>query len=188
MAYSASRRSPPARKIDELAFTRAYTRLGEALALDWAQQQVARFVPTNQWERLLTAGLARDFEQLRIEFLARAGGERRMRPSTSGSRISGRGSNSFASLSPGREPKAMSARRCSRKSPGRRGFCSPASPAAVVQPLVARANSHWRMADVRFGGGLASRRAASISATRALTGCAARAPPVRAPSRTAAPG
>ena len=51
--------------------TRAYTRLGEALGLDWAQQQVARFVPADQWERLLTAGLARDFEQLRIEFLSR---------------------------------------------------------------------------------------------------------------------
>jgi glutamate dehydrogenase len=59
------------RKVDELALTRAYTRLGEALSLDWAQQQVARFVPANQWERLLTAGLARDFEQLRIEFLGR---------------------------------------------------------------------------------------------------------------------
>jgi glutamate dehydrogenase len=58
-------------KIDELALTRAYTRLGEALGLDWAQQQVARFVPSDQWERLLTAGLARDFEQLRIEFLSR---------------------------------------------------------------------------------------------------------------------
>ena len=33
------------RKLDELALTRAYTRLGEALGLDWAQQQVARFVP-----------------------------------------------------------------------------------------------------------------------------------------------
>src|SRR5262249_555567 len=52
--------------VDELALTRAYTRLGEALGLDWAQQQVARFVPADQWERLLTAGLARDFEQLRI--------------------------------------------------------------------------------------------------------------------------
>jgi glutamate dehydrogenase len=59
------------RKVDELALTRAYTRLGEALGLDWAQQQVARFVPADQWERLLTAGLARDFEQLRIEFLSR---------------------------------------------------------------------------------------------------------------------
>ncbi len=59
------------KKIDELALTRAYTNLGEALSLDWAQQQVARFVPGDQWERLLTAGLARDFEQLRIEFLTR---------------------------------------------------------------------------------------------------------------------
>jgi glutamate dehydrogenase len=59
------------RRSDELTLTGAYTRLGEALALDWAQQQVARFVPTSQWERLLTAGLARDFEQLRIDFLAR---------------------------------------------------------------------------------------------------------------------
>jgi glutamate dehydrogenase len=59
------------KKLDELELTRAYTRLGEALALDWAQQQVARFVPADQWERLLTAGLARDFEQLRIDFLSR---------------------------------------------------------------------------------------------------------------------
>ncbi len=63
------------RKIDELALTRAYTQLGEALGLDWAQQQVARFVPADQWERLLTAGLARDFEQLRIEFLSRRQGD-----------------------------------------------------------------------------------------------------------------
>jgi glutamate dehydrogenase len=63
------------RKVDELAVTRAYTRLGEALGLDWAQQQVARFVPADQWERLLTAGLARDFEQLRIEFLSRTKGK-----------------------------------------------------------------------------------------------------------------
>ena len=59
------------KKIDELALTKAYTKLGEALGLDWALQQVARFVPKDQWERLLTAGLARDFEQLRIDFLSR---------------------------------------------------------------------------------------------------------------------
>jgi glutamate dehydrogenase len=59
---------------DELALTRAYTKLGEALGLDWAQQQLARFSPENQWERLLTAGLARDFEQLRIDFLSRVRG------------------------------------------------------------------------------------------------------------------
>ena len=62
------------KKVDELGLTRAYTRLGETLGLDWAQQQVARFVPSDQWERLLTAGLARDFEQLRIDFLARIRG------------------------------------------------------------------------------------------------------------------
>jgi glutamate dehydrogenase len=62
-------------QLDELETTRAYTRLGEALGLDWAQQQVARFVPADQWERLLTAGLARDFEQLRIEFLSRCRGK-----------------------------------------------------------------------------------------------------------------
>jgi len=60
--------------LNELEATKAYTRLGEALGLDWAQQQVARFVPADQWERLLTAGLARDFEQLRIEFMSRCRG------------------------------------------------------------------------------------------------------------------
>ena len=63
------------KKMEELEVTRAYTKLGEALGLDWAQQQVARFVPRDPWERLLTAGLARDFEQLRIEFLARFSGK-----------------------------------------------------------------------------------------------------------------
>ena len=61
--------------IDELALTRAYTRLGEVLGIDWAQQQVTQFTPTDQWERLLAAGLSRDFEQLRIDFLNRARGE-----------------------------------------------------------------------------------------------------------------
>ena len=75
-ACSGSPRWPRASKIDELALTRAYTRLGEALGLDWAQQQVARFVPGDQWERLLTAGLARDFEQLRIDFLSRRADKR----------------------------------------------------------------------------------------------------------------
>jgi glutamate dehydrogenase len=59
---------------DELEVTRAYTALGEALGVDWAQQQLSRFVPSDQWERLLTAGLARDFEQLRIDFLGRVRG------------------------------------------------------------------------------------------------------------------
>jgi glutamate dehydrogenase len=57
--------------LDELELTKAYTTLGEALGLDWAQQQIARFVPADPWERLLIAGLERDFEQLRLDFLGR---------------------------------------------------------------------------------------------------------------------
>jgi len=63
------------KSLDEVALTRAYTRLGEALGLDWAQQQVARFTPADPWERLLVAGLGRDFEQLRIDFLGRGRGD-----------------------------------------------------------------------------------------------------------------
>ncbi|HEV2745695.1 MAG TPA: NAD-glutamate dehydrogenase domain-containing protein [Allosphingosinicella sp.] len=62
-------------KIDEIALTEAYTRLGEALGLDWAQGAANRFEAHDQWERLLTAGLARDFEQLRLEFLERRRGD-----------------------------------------------------------------------------------------------------------------
>jgi glutamate dehydrogenase len=56
---------------DVITLTRAYTKLGEALGLDWAQAAANRFAARDQWERLLTAGLARDFEQLRLEFLER---------------------------------------------------------------------------------------------------------------------
>ncbi len=57
--------------VDEVQLTRAYTKLGEALGLDWAQNAANHFQARDQWERLLTAGLARDFEQLRLEFLER---------------------------------------------------------------------------------------------------------------------
>jgi glutamate dehydrogenase len=60
---------------DELALTHAYTKLGEALGLDWALAAAHRFQAHDQWERLLTAGLARDFEQLRLEFLERRPGD-----------------------------------------------------------------------------------------------------------------
>jgi glutamate dehydrogenase len=63
------------RGFDQLELARSYTMLGEALALDWAQQQLARFTPANNWERLLTAALSRDFEQLRIDFLSRSRGK-----------------------------------------------------------------------------------------------------------------
>jgi len=60
---------------DETALTRAFTHLGQVLGLDWAQSTAARIVTGDPWERLLIAGLARDFQQLRLEFLARAKGK-----------------------------------------------------------------------------------------------------------------
>ena len=62
------------RGTDEVALTRAYTRLGEALGLDWAQSAANRFQARDPWESLLAASLARDFEQLRLQFLDRNGG------------------------------------------------------------------------------------------------------------------
>jgi glutamate dehydrogenase len=61
--------------VDETALTRAFTHVGEALGLDWAQTTALRLRPTDPWERLLTAGLARDFQQMRLDFLARIGGK-----------------------------------------------------------------------------------------------------------------
>jgi glutamate dehydrogenase len=63
------------RGIDEIVLTRAFTRLGQALGLDWAQARAARIDSSDPWERLLIAGLARDFQQLRLEFLGRGEGD-----------------------------------------------------------------------------------------------------------------
>lgn len=57
--------------LNETVLTRAFTRLGQALGLDWAQAHAARISSSDPWERLLIAGLARDFQQLRLEFLGR---------------------------------------------------------------------------------------------------------------------
>ncbi|PNB63899.1 hypothetical protein C1X76_25910, partial [Pseudomonas sp. FW305-127] len=46
--------------LDETVLTRAFTRLGQALGLDWAQANAARISSSDPWERLLIAGLARD--------------------------------------------------------------------------------------------------------------------------------
>ena len=60
---------------DPIPATHAYVRLGEALGLDWAKAAALRFASSDPWERLLAAGLSRDFEQLRLDFLGRAGGD-----------------------------------------------------------------------------------------------------------------
>ncbi|MCK9541003.1 MAG: NAD-glutamate dehydrogenase [Novosphingobium sp.] len=49
----------------------AFIELGAALGLDWAQAAAARANPSDPWERLLVGGLARDFQQMRLDFLRR---------------------------------------------------------------------------------------------------------------------
>ncbi len=51
--------------------TGAFTDLGARLGLDWAQGTAALMAPSDVWERLLVAGLARDFQQMRLDFLRR---------------------------------------------------------------------------------------------------------------------
>jgi glutamate dehydrogenase len=53
------------------ALTAAFIDLGSRLGLDWAQASAVRMLPTDTWERLLVAGLARDFQQMRLDFLRR---------------------------------------------------------------------------------------------------------------------
>jgi glutamate dehydrogenase len=64
-----------ARGVDEIVLAHAFTHLGEVLGLDWAQAASARITSGDPWERLLIAGLSRDFQQLRLDFLARVDGD-----------------------------------------------------------------------------------------------------------------
>jgi glutamate dehydrogenase len=57
--------------IEAKLLTHAFTDIGTALGLDWAQGTAAHMSPSDVWERLLVSGLARDFQQMRIEFLRR---------------------------------------------------------------------------------------------------------------------
>jgi glutamate dehydrogenase len=57
--------------IDAKRLTHAFTDIGTRLGLDWAQVTAAFMTPSDVWERLLVSGLARDFQQMRIEFLRR---------------------------------------------------------------------------------------------------------------------
>ena len=53
------------------ALTHAFSEIGASLGLDWVQGAASHMRPVDAWERLLTAGLARDFQQIRLEFLRR---------------------------------------------------------------------------------------------------------------------
>jgi glutamate dehydrogenase len=58
-------------EVEVLDLTEAFTALGMRLGLDWAQGMAALMEPSDVWERLLVAGLARDFQQMRLDFLRR---------------------------------------------------------------------------------------------------------------------
>ncbi len=62
-------------KVDVIALTDGFGTLGEALGLDWAQGTAMQLDPSDPWERLLAAGLSRDFQAMRLEFLKRKGGK-----------------------------------------------------------------------------------------------------------------
>ncbi len=61
-------------KVDPVELTRAFTALGEALGIDWAQGAAMQLDPRDPWERLLASGLARDFQAMRLDFLRKLGG------------------------------------------------------------------------------------------------------------------
>ncbi len=60
------------REINAVKVAAAFTKLGSLLGLDWAQMTATRINPSDPWDRLLVAGLARDFQQMRLDFLKRA--------------------------------------------------------------------------------------------------------------------
>lgn len=60
------------REIDAVKVASAFTKLGHLLGLDWAQLTATRINPSDPWDRLLVAGLARDFQQMRLDFFRRA--------------------------------------------------------------------------------------------------------------------
>jgi glutamate dehydrogenase len=57
--------------LDEMKVATAYSKLGEALGLDWARGAAASIRSQDQWERLLLAGVIRGFETMRLELLRR---------------------------------------------------------------------------------------------------------------------
>ncbi|MGY6550488.1 MAG: NAD-glutamate dehydrogenase domain-containing protein [Erythrobacter sp.] len=57
--------------IEAKRLTAAFTDIGGRLGLDWAQGTAAHMSPSDVWERLLVDGLARDFQQMRLDFLRR---------------------------------------------------------------------------------------------------------------------
>ena len=62
---------------DPVELASAFTLAGATLGVDWAQATAALMNPSDVWERLLVSGLARDFQQMRLDFLRRRIGRKR---------------------------------------------------------------------------------------------------------------
>jgi glutamate dehydrogenase len=62
------------RSVDAKELTKAFVAVGDALGLGWAQNAAMQMDPHDPWERLLVAGLARDFQAMRLDFLRRQKG------------------------------------------------------------------------------------------------------------------
>jgi glutamate dehydrogenase len=58
-------------KGDVTALTMAFSAIGDALGIGWAQGAAMQLDPQDPWERLLVSGLARDFQAMRLDFLRR---------------------------------------------------------------------------------------------------------------------
>ena len=99
------------------ALTRAFADIGRQLGLDWVQQTASQMRPVDPWERLLTAGLARDFQQIRLEFLRR---------------VAGRKSDPQAEVTRWTENQAEAVRQF-RAMVGRAQTAQPVSPAMLAQ-------------------------------------------------------
>ena len=63
------------REIDPNDVAVAFGSIGHLLGLDWAQMTAIRITPSDPWDRLLVSGLARDLQQIRLDFLRRARGK-----------------------------------------------------------------------------------------------------------------
>jgi glutamate dehydrogenase len=63
-------------KIDAPGLTLAFADIGTRLGLDWVQGTAAHLRPSDPWDRLLVAGLARDLQQIRLDFLGRLAGRK----------------------------------------------------------------------------------------------------------------
>ncbi len=57
------------RGLDEAATAEAYTRLGEALGIDWALGAARALSPADSWERLLASSSARAYETMRLDLI-----------------------------------------------------------------------------------------------------------------------